>query len=254
MAEQGNAAAQYNLGVRYDKGEGVAQDYKQAVVWFRKAAEQGNADAQTNLGASYYLGQGGAQDYKQAVAWFHKAAEQGSARAQLYLGASYYRGQGVAVDYKQAAAWFRKAAEQGKASAQSDIEIEAIEAGQRAEAAVKALEDSVASKQARSLNAVPETEADSESIMRQMLRAHYMQSPMTEDQFNRFGNQSKYKLIDEYSDLIVQYFFGQVTLEQSQRNQEAFLMEMKLSGEEANIQDNGIIDGFVKNKLIKLGG
>lgn len=100
-------------------------------------------------------------------------------------------------------------------------------------------------------NAVPKT--DSESVMRQMLRAHYMQSPMTEDQFNRFGNLSKYISIDKYSDLIIQYFLGQVTLEQLERNQETFLMEMKLSGDETGSQDNDIINGFVKKKLIKLG-
>lgn len=100
----------------------------------------------------------------------------------------------------------------------------------------------------------PAPKTDSESLMRQMLRAHYMRSPMTEDQFNRFGNLTKYRSIDKYSDLIVQYFLGSVTLEQLERNQETFLMEMKLSGEEVGSQDNDIINGFVKNKLIKVGG
>jgi len=40
-AEQEYPVAQYNLGVRYDNGQGVPQDYKQAVYWFSKAAEQG---------------------------------------------------------------------------------------------------------------------------------------------------------------------------------------------------------------------
>ena len=42
-AEQGNAAAQYNLGVMYDNGEGVPQDYAEAAKWYRLAAEQGEA-------------------------------------------------------------------------------------------------------------------------------------------------------------------------------------------------------------------
>ena len=50
LAEKGNAPAQYALGLRYDKGEGVPQDYKEAVKWFRLSAEQGNARAQYNLG------------------------------------------------------------------------------------------------------------------------------------------------------------------------------------------------------------
>ena len=42
-AEQGNAAAQYNLGVMYDNGEGVPQDYAEAAKSYRLAAEQGEA-------------------------------------------------------------------------------------------------------------------------------------------------------------------------------------------------------------------
>ncbi len=50
LAEQGNAKAQYNLGVMYDKGRGVPQDYAKAVGWWRKAAEQGDAKAQYKIG------------------------------------------------------------------------------------------------------------------------------------------------------------------------------------------------------------
>ena len=55
LAEQGNADAQYNLGVMYDNGQGVRQDYAEAARWYRKAAEQGNAKAQYNLGSMYYI-------------------------------------------------------------------------------------------------------------------------------------------------------------------------------------------------------
>ena len=44
-AEQGDANAQYNLGVRYGAGEGVPPDDAEAVRWFRLAAEQGDATA-----------------------------------------------------------------------------------------------------------------------------------------------------------------------------------------------------------------
>jgi len=49
-AEQGDASAQNSLGIRYDTGEGVPQDYAEAVKWYRLAAEQGYAAAQFNLG------------------------------------------------------------------------------------------------------------------------------------------------------------------------------------------------------------
>ena len=46
LAEQGKASAQFNLGVMYDKGQGVPEDDKAAVKWYRLAAEQGDANAQ----------------------------------------------------------------------------------------------------------------------------------------------------------------------------------------------------------------
>ncbi len=41
LAEQGDASAQHNLGLMYNNGLGVAQDYAEAVRWYRKAVEQG---------------------------------------------------------------------------------------------------------------------------------------------------------------------------------------------------------------------
>ncbi len=82
MAKGGDADAQNNLGLMYDNGQGVPQDYTEAVKWYTKAAEQGDADAQNNLGLMYDNGQGVPQDYTEAVKWYTKAAEQGDADAQ----------------------------------------------------------------------------------------------------------------------------------------------------------------------------
>ncbi len=79
LAKDGLAAAQYNLGVMYQKGQGVPQDYKTAVKWYRLAAEQGYACAQYNLGVMYQKGLGVPQNYKTAVKWYRLAAEQGYA-------------------------------------------------------------------------------------------------------------------------------------------------------------------------------
>jgi TPR repeat protein len=78
-AEQGNAAAQYNLGNKYNKGQGVPQDYTEAVKWYRMAAEQGNAAAQSNLGIMYDAGKGVPQDYTAAYMWLNLGAAQGNA-------------------------------------------------------------------------------------------------------------------------------------------------------------------------------
>ena len=120
-AEQGNAIAQTSLGRAYQKGEGVPQDYVQAVYWLRKAAEQGDAIAQYFLGRAYQNGEGVPQDYLQAANWFRKSAEQGNDSAQTTLGRAYRNGEGVPQDYVQAAQWFRKAAEQGADTAQTAL-------------------------------------------------------------------------------------------------------------------------------------
>ena len=77
LAEQGDADAQYNLGLMYDNGRGVKQDDFEAVKWFRQAAEQGYTDAQFNLGVMYAKGQGVRQDKGQAKEWFGKACDNG---------------------------------------------------------------------------------------------------------------------------------------------------------------------------------
>jgi TPR repeat protein len=117
-AEQRDADAQFNLGVMYHNGEGVTQDYKQAVKWYTLAAEQGYADAQFNLGVMYHNGEGVTQDYKQAVKWYTLGAEQGDADSQFILGLIYKNGTGVTQDYKQTIKWHTLAAEQGYADAQ----------------------------------------------------------------------------------------------------------------------------------------
>ena len=122
-ANSGDAVAEFELGVLYDNGQGVPQDYGQAEAWYRKAAEQGYADAQSNLGVMYDNGQGVPQDYVQAASWYRKAADQGNADAQTNLGALYDNGQGVPQDYAQAASWYRMAADQGNADAQTNLGV-----------------------------------------------------------------------------------------------------------------------------------
>ena len=76
-AGQGYAKAQFNLGLMYNNGQGVRQDYTQAVQWCRRAAEQGHAGAQFNLGVMYAEGRGVRQDLALAQEWFGKACQNG---------------------------------------------------------------------------------------------------------------------------------------------------------------------------------
>ena len=120
-AKQGDASAQFNLGVMYANGDGVPQDYTEAEKWYRLAAKQGNADAQSNLGVMYADGKGVPQDPTEAEKWYRLAAQQGVSQAQYNLGLRYYNGDGVPQDYTEAEKWYRLAAKQGNADAQYNL-------------------------------------------------------------------------------------------------------------------------------------
>jgi len=123
-AEQGHVSAQYNLGFVHAQGQGVKQDFTEAVRWTRMAAEQGLAQAQFNLSLCYEHGQGGVkQNNVEAARWCRKAAEQDLTQAQFNLGVIYYKGEGVKQDFAEAAKCFRKAAEQGYAEAEGNALI-----------------------------------------------------------------------------------------------------------------------------------
>ena len=126
LAEQGEAWAQYFIGIMYDQGQGVVQDYAEAAKWFNLAAAQGRAEAQYNLGNMYAKGQGVVQDYAEAVKWYKLAAAQGYAEAQYFLGIMYSKGLGVVQDHVRAHMWFNLAAVSGNKDA---IEKRDIAAG-----------------------------------------------------------------------------------------------------------------------------
>jgi TPR repeat protein len=96
------AAAMTILGVLYDNGQGVAQDYNKASEWYEKAAAKGDVTAMTNLGVLYANGRGVAQDYSKAREWFEKGAAKGQTTAMTNLGMLYDNGRGVAQDHSKA--------------------------------------------------------------------------------------------------------------------------------------------------------
>ena len=122
-SQKGFAQAQYSLGQMYRKGLGVTQDDEQAAIWYQKAADQGLAYAQNSLAEMYLYGKGVAQDNEQAFTWLQKAAKQGLADAQYNLGVMYENGLGIAQNYGQAIASYQKAAEQGYIDAQYNLGV-----------------------------------------------------------------------------------------------------------------------------------
>ncbi len=115
LAEQGDAGAQFNLGVMYSLGQGVPQDDAEAVKWYTLAAEQGHADAQYQLGTMYYFGHGVPQSDAEAIKWFAPLAEQGDIWPQFLLGEIYAAGRGVPKDVVMAHMWFNLLAARGEA-------------------------------------------------------------------------------------------------------------------------------------------
>jgi TPR repeat protein len=115
-AAQGDPAAQTALGMRYHNGDGVPQNYAEAIKWYRKAADQGDTDAQILVGQMYYKGEGVPQDYAETAKWYRKAADRGRAGAQAILGILYEDGHGVPQDYVQAHLWYNLAGASGDAT------------------------------------------------------------------------------------------------------------------------------------------
>ena len=84
LAEQGDARAQFYLGLLYENGDGAPRDYVKAREWYEKSAAQGEANAQFYLGLLSAFGQGGPLDLAQAHMWYSLAAGNGHVGATVY--------------------------------------------------------------------------------------------------------------------------------------------------------------------------
>lgn len=112
QAKKGNAAIQNQIGVMYNNGQGVPQDFNQAKEWYEKAANQNYDWGLYNLADYYYSGTVVKQNYKKAFELFQKSANLGNYDAQNRLANMYYSGDGIKKDYLQAKYWYEKSANQ----------------------------------------------------------------------------------------------------------------------------------------------
>ncbi|WP_353172181.1 tetratricopeptide repeat protein [Acinetobacter rudis] len=118
VANNGDVRAQSQMGDAHLFGEfDLPVDYKEAFIWYSRAATQGDAKSQYNLAIMYLNGYGIEKDLVKAVKSYRKAAEQGDSDSQLQLGIRYLQGEGVKTDLKIAEFWFRKATENGNTEA-----------------------------------------------------------------------------------------------------------------------------------------
>ena len=122
-ALKGDAAAAYEIGVRYAEGKGVPQNLDEAAKWFDRAAQAGIIPATFRLGTFYEKGLGVKKDIDLARRYYIQAAERGNAKAMHNLAVLDADGGGKGANYKSAAQWFRKAADRGVADSQFNLGI-----------------------------------------------------------------------------------------------------------------------------------
>lgn len=120
-AENNNPIALYNKGWSYETGTGVAQDWKQARVYYRRAAKLGLAAAERAIGTLYRIGWDGRQDIRRMVKWYTRGAAAGDRIAQLWLGRCYFEPVGVEQDIQIAVQLWTQAAERGNTDAQCEL-------------------------------------------------------------------------------------------------------------------------------------
>lgn len=124
LAKEGNAKAQYNIGLLYALGKGAQKDLSHAKKWYEKAAKQGNAKAQYNLAKLYHAaGQTDIHAYQKAKYWYEKAVKGGIMQANNNLAALYIDGLGVEKNEQKALSLFEEAALKGDASAQVNVAV-----------------------------------------------------------------------------------------------------------------------------------
>ncbi|CAO5681393.1 MAG: hypothetical protein HEEMFOPI_01493 [Holosporales bacterium] len=117
LATEGYEESQYYLGLCYYNGNGVNQNYSEAVKWFKKAASQKNKKALKCLNELAIQGN------EKAFKCIEELATQGDTEAKIYLGICYCKGNGVTKNYEKSAEWFQKSADQKNVTSDNDLKI-----------------------------------------------------------------------------------------------------------------------------------
>jgi len=119
LADQGDAEAQYQMGLRYHDGEDVPHDDSQAMQWYLRAAEQGHVTAQSALGAYYWAGRGVPEDLSKAYFWSEIALAGGdeNSKSRLEGLASQMTQAQVSAARQQAEVWIRAHSQRAKSEA-----------------------------------------------------------------------------------------------------------------------------------------
>mgnify|MGYP000229879357 CR=1 FL=1 len=112
-AKSGDVVAQISLAEAYYKGDGLDQNYTQALYWYEKAAVAGEPEAALMAGKILLEGLNGKKDERRAVMHFKSAADKGLAEAQFMYARCLSSGSGISVNPTSATAWYKKSAASG---------------------------------------------------------------------------------------------------------------------------------------------
>jgi TonB family protein len=132
LANGGNAAAAYLLGMNYeavsysvDTADSSQREthLHSAFLWYSRAAELGHVAAINKVGTMYFVGSGVPRNEERAAAYYQRAAERGNVMGESNLGALYMNGDGVPRDLGKGLYWLRKAAEAGNAGSQCNLGV-----------------------------------------------------------------------------------------------------------------------------------
>jgi TPR repeat protein len=122
-ANNGNALAQYKLGLQWIKKGKNQKNYLKAATWFKLAAVQGLKEAQYSLGVLYDTGVGLEKDESQAFLWYHAAASNHHPMAQFNIANLYLVRASGKEDFESALSWFELASKNGVDEASHNVSI-----------------------------------------------------------------------------------------------------------------------------------
>jgi TPR repeat protein len=116
IARSGDIDEMNYLGVDFALGQnGLPQDFKKAMKWYRKAADLGNVKGLYNVGSCYFCGDtpDGIPDYGRAFDWLKRAADGQHGEAMFAVAEMYFAGHGVESDLQKAYYWYKRSIEYG---------------------------------------------------------------------------------------------------------------------------------------------
>ncbi len=123
FAANGDAKAQYNLGVMYREGLGVKKDDVQSLIHFVEAAERGHMLGNYAVGIAFLSGKGSEIDAETAIHYLSEAALLGHAISAVEIGNLYFRGRLIEEDFVSAHFWWSLARDRNAPDASKNLDI-----------------------------------------------------------------------------------------------------------------------------------